>query len=208
MGCPLPGLPRNCGSQEGGHIRWFVRRYATLAGVTFTPDLYAAAVSNVGPSNLITLLSSIPPYWEAGKRSFYARVGDPSTPAGRSQLEKQSPLNFVDRIKTPLMVVQGANDPRVNKSESDRIVVALRDRGFPVKYLVAQDEGHGFATPLSNIAMFAEIEQFFAAHLGTRFQATMRPAVAEHVKLLTVDPTSVSTSKGAALERRAGSPPN
>jgi dienelactone hydrolase len=106
------------------------------------------------------------------------------------------------------MVVQGANDPRVNKSESDRIVVALRDRGFPVKYLVAQDEGHGFATPLSNIAMFAEIEQFFAAHLGTRFQATMRPAVAERVKLLTVDPTSVSTSKGAALERRADSPPN
>jgi len=182
--------------------------YATLAGVTFTPDLYAAAVSNVGPSNLITLLSSIPPYWEAGKRSLYARVGDPSTPAGRSQLEKQSPLNFVDRIKTPLMVVQGANDPRVNKSESDRIVVALRDRGFPVKYLVAQDEGHGFATPLSNIAMFAEIEQFFAAHLGTRFQATMRPAVAERVKVLTVDPTSVSASKGAALERRADSPPN
>jgi dipeptidyl aminopeptidase/acylaminoacyl peptidase len=172
--------------------------YATLAGVTFTPNLYAAAVSNVGPSNLITLLSTIPPYWEAGRRSLYARIGDPTTPAGRAQLEKQSPLNFADRIKTPLMVVQGANDPRVNKSESDRIVVALRDRGFPVKYLVAGDEGHGFATPLSTVAMFAVVEQFFAAHLGTRFQASMKPAVAERVKLLTVDPASVSISQAAA----------
>ncbi|HEX6510255.1 MAG TPA: S9 family peptidase [Chloroflexota bacterium] len=179
--------------------------YATLAGVTFTPDLYAAAVSNVGPSNLITLLKSIPPYWEAGRRSLYARVGDPTTPAGREQLTKQSPLNFADRIKTPLMVVQGANDPRVNKSESDRIVIALRDRGFPVKYLVAENEGHGFATPLSNIAVFAEVEQFFAAHLGTRFQATMSPAVAERVKLLTVDPASVATPKAAALEGGADS---
>jgi len=175
--------------------------YATLAGVTFTPNLYAAAVSAVGPSNLITLLNSIPPYWEAGRRSLYARVGDPQTPAGRAQLAKQSPLNFADRIRTPLMVVQGANDPRVNKSESDRIVIALRDRGFPVKYLVATDEGHGFATPLSNIAMFAEIEEFFAAHLGTRFQATMKPAVAERVKRLTVDPASVSAPKSLASDR-------
>jgi dipeptidyl aminopeptidase/acylaminoacyl peptidase len=180
--------------------------YATLAGVTFTPNLYAAAVSAVGPSNLITLLNSIPPYWEAGRRSLYARVGDPQTPAGRAQLAKQSPLNFADRIRTPLMVVQGANDPRVNKSESDRIVIALRDRGYPVKYLVATDEGHGFATPLSNVAMFAEIEEFFAAHLGTRFQATMKPAVAERVKRLTVDPASVSAPKSLASDQTPEQP--
>jgi hypothetical protein len=94
----------------------------------------------------------------------------------------------------------------VNKCESDRIVIALRDRGFPVKYLVATDEGHGFATPLSNIAMFAEIEEFFAAHMGTRFQATMKPAVAERVKRLTVDPASVSAPKSLASDRMPEQP--
>ena len=93
--------------------------YATLAGVAFTPDLYAAAVSIVGPSNLITLLDSIPPYWEAGRKMFYMRMGDPTTPEGKKQLERQSPLNSADKIKTPLLVVQGANDPRVKKAESD-----------------------------------------------------------------------------------------
>src|ERR1044071_5870465 len=120
--------------------------YATLAGVTFTPDLSAAAVSIVGPSNLIPLLESIPPYWEQIRTLFYQRMGDPNTPEGKAQLERQSPLNSASKIKTPLLVVQGANDPRVNKRESDQIVIALRDRGFPVKYLVAPDEGHGFAT--------------------------------------------------------------
>jgi dipeptidyl aminopeptidase/acylaminoacyl peptidase len=111
--------------------------YATLAGVAFTPELYAAAVSIVGPSNLITLLDSIPPYWESIRKVFYQRMGDPSTPEGKAQLQRQSPLNSAGKIKTPLMVVQGANDPRVNKAESDQIVIALRDRGFPVEYLVA-----------------------------------------------------------------------
>ena len=111
--------------------------YATLAGVTFTPDQYAAAVSIVGPSNLITLLESIPPYWEQIRKLFYERMGDPNTPQGRAQLEKQSPLNSASKIKTPLLVIQGANDPRVNKRESDQIVIALRDRGSPVEYMVA-----------------------------------------------------------------------
>ncbi|MGI8787054.1 MAG: S9 family peptidase, partial [Pyrinomonadaceae bacterium] len=117
--------------------------YATLAGVTFTPDLYAAAVAYVAPSNLITLLETIPPYWEAGRIMFYKRMGDPNTPEGKAQLLRQSPLNSADKIKTPLMVVQGANDPRVNIREANQIVVALRDRNYPVEYIVAPDEGHG-----------------------------------------------------------------
>jgi dipeptidyl aminopeptidase/acylaminoacyl peptidase len=115
--------------------------YATLAGVTFTPDLYAAAVAIVAPSNLNTLLTTIPPYWEAARITFSKRMGDTNSPEGRAQLDRQSPLNSADKIKTPLMVVQGANDPRVNKREADQIVVALRDRGYPVQYLLADDEG-------------------------------------------------------------------
>lgn len=132
--------------------------YATLAGVTFTPDIYAAAASFVGPSNLLTLLSTIPPYWEPIRKLFHERMGDPSTAEGRAQLERQSPLNSAAKIKTPLLVIQGANDPRVKQAESDQIVVALRDRGFPVEYLVAADEGHGFARPVNNLATFAALD--------------------------------------------------
>lgn len=165
--------------------------YATLAGVAFTPDLYAAAVSIVGPSNLITLLDSIPPYWEAARKVFHQRMGDPSTPEGKAQLQRQSPLNSAAKIKTPLMVVQGANDPRVNKAESDQIVIALRDRGFPVEYLVAPDEGHGFARPVNNMAMIAAAEKFFAHYLGGRYQEEMTPEVATRLKEITVDPKTV-----------------
>lgn len=114
--------------------------YATLAGVTFTPDLYAA-VAIVAPSNLITLLESIPPYWEAIRAIFHTRMGDPRTPEGRARLLRQSPLTHADRIKTPLTIVHGANDPRVKRSEADQIVTALRDLGFPVEYLVAPARG-------------------------------------------------------------------
>ena len=169
--------------------------YATLAGVTFTPDEYAAAVSIVGPSNLITLLESIPPYWEQIRKLFYERMGDPNTPEGKAQLERQSPLNYADKIKTPLLVVQGANDPRVNKRESDQIVIALRDRGFPVEYLVAPDEGHGFARPVNNMAMFAASEKFLAKYLGGRYQETMTPEVAQRLKDITVDPKTVTMPK-------------
>ena len=117
--------------------------YATLAGITFTPDLYAAAVAEVAPSNLITLLEAIPPYWESGRAQFYKRMGDPTTPEGKAQLLRQSPLTHVSKIKTPLLITQGANDPRVNKRESDQIVLALRERNYPVEYLLAPDEGHG-----------------------------------------------------------------
>ncbi len=165
--------------------------YATLAGLAFTPEVYAAGVSIVGPSNLITLLNSIPPYWESIRKVFMQRMGDPSTPEGRAQLERQSPLNHANKIKSPLLVIQGANDPRVNKAESDQIVVALRERGFPVEYLVAPDEGHGFARPVNNMAMLALAEKFLAKHLGGRFQETMTPDVAKRLQEITVDPKTV-----------------
>ena len=121
--------------------------YATLAGVAFTPDVYAAAVDLFGPSNLITLLDSIPPYWEPIRKMFHVRMGDPTTPEGKALLVERSPLTSASKIKTPLLIAQGANDPRVNHAESEQIVVALRDRGFPVEYLLIPDEGHGFARP-------------------------------------------------------------
>lgn len=169
--------------------------YAVLAGVTYTPDLYAAAVSIVGPSNLNTLLDSIPPYWASFREVFHKRMGDPSTPEGRDRLERQSPLNHVEKIKTPLMIVQGANDPRVKKSESDQIVVALRDRNYPVQYLLAEDEGHGFQRPVNNMALFAEAEKFLAQYLKGRYQETIKDDVEMRLKEITVDPQTVSMSK-------------
>ena len=166
--------------------------YATLAGLAFTPDVYACGVSIVGPSNLITLLNSIPPYWESIRKVFHLRMGDPGTPEGLAQLERQSPLNSANKIKAPLLVVQGANDPRVNKHESDQIVVALRDRGFAVEYIVAPDEGHGFARPVNNMAMLAAAEKFLARHLGGRYQESMKPEVATRLGEITVDPKTVT----------------
>ena len=169
--------------------------YATLAGVAFTPDLYAAAVSIVGPSNLITLLESIPPYWEAGRIIFHERMGNPTTPEGRKQLERQSPLNSAQKIRTPLLVAQGANDPRVKKAESEQIVMALRDRGFPVEYILAPDEGHGFARPVNNMSLFAAAEAFFSKHLTGRYQKEMPADVATRLKEITVDPKTVTLTK-------------
>ena len=169
--------------------------YATLAGVAFTPDVYAAGVSIVGPSNLITLLESIPPYWEQIRKLFYERMGDPNTAEGKAQLLRQSPLTAAAKIKTPLLVIQGANDPRVTKRESDQIVIALRDRGFPVEYMVAPDEGHGFARPVNNMAMFAIAEKFLAKYLGGRYQETMTPEVTQRLKEITVDVKTVTLPK-------------
>ena len=173
--------------------------YATLAGITYTPDLYAAAVAIVAPSNLNTLLGSIPPYWEQIRQTFYKRMGDPNTPEGKAQLERQSPLNHVDKIKTPLMIVQGANDPRVKKTEADQIVIALRDRNYPVQYLLADDEGHGFQRPVNNMAMFAVAEKFLANYLKGRYQETMTDAVGKRLKEITVDPKNVSMAKKADM---------
>jgi dipeptidyl aminopeptidase/acylaminoacyl peptidase len=169
--------------------------YATLAGVTFTPDVYSAAVAIVAPSNLKTLLESVPPYWESIRTVFYKRMGDPNTPEGLAQMKRQSPLFSADKIKTPLMVVQGANDPRVNKREADQIVIALRDRNYPVEYLVAPDEGHGFARPVNNSAMIAASEKFLAKHLGGRYQETMTAEVSKRLGEITVDPKTVVLAK-------------
>ena len=169
--------------------------YAALAGVAFTPDLYRAAVDIVGPSNLLTLLDAIPPYWEAGRKIMYARMADPDTPDGKKWMEERSPLGSADKIKTPLMVVQGANDPRVHRREAEQIVIALRDRGFPVEYLCAPDEGHGFARPVNNLAMFMAVEKFLAKHLNGRYQEGGSPAVTMRLAEITVDPTTVVVSK-------------
>src|SRR5579871_288242 len=169
--------------------------YATLAGVTFTPDLYAAAVDIVGPSNLITLLESIPPYWEAARKVFAVRMGDPKTPEGKKLLIEESPLTSADKIKTPLLVAQGANDPRVNRREAEQIVIALRDRGFPVEYILAPDEGHGFARPVNNLALFMASEKFFAQHLGGRYQEDGTAEEVARLKEISVDPKTVVLAK-------------
>ena len=174
--------------------------YATLAGVAFTPDVYAAAVAIVAPSNLITLLDAIPPYWEAGRKQMYARMADPTTPEGRALLVAESPLTQAKAIVTPLMVVQGKNDPRVNIRESNQIVAAVRDNGKPVQYLVAPDEGHGFARPINNLAMVTAMEGFLVKYLGGRDQKDVPADVEAKLKEITVDPKTVSrdvTLKGA-----------
>ena len=142
--------------------------YATLVGMTFTPDEFACGVDIVGPSNLATLLQTIPPYWEAIKQQFYKRMGDPTTAEGQKLLHDRSPLFKADQIKRPLLIGQGANDPRVNQRESDQIVKAMADKNIPVTYVLFPDEGHGFARPENNIAFNAVAEQFLAKYLGGR----------------------------------------
>jgi hypothetical protein len=124
-------------------------------------------------------------------------MGDPTTAEGKAQLERQSPLNHVAKIKTPLMIVQGANDPRVKKAEADQIVVALRERNYPVEYLLAPDEGHGFARPVNNMAMIMSVEKFLAKHLGGRFQEGGTPETVQRLKEITVDVKTVQMAKKA-----------
>jgi dipeptidyl aminopeptidase/acylaminoacyl peptidase len=180
--------------------------YATLAGVAFTPKVYAAAVAYVAPSNLITLLDAIPPYWEAGRKQMYTRMGDPTTAQGKALLVAESPLTQAKAIVTPLLVVQGKNDPRVNVRESDQIVAAVRDNGKPVKYIVAPDEGHGFARPINILAYVTAMEDFFAQYLGGRSQKEVPADVAANLKDITVDPKTVSgaVSLKGALAPGAG----
>ncbi|MEO1392383.1 MAG: alpha/beta fold hydrolase [Cyanobacteria bacterium J06634_5] len=165
--------------------------YATLAGLAFTPERYAAGASIVGPSSLITLMENIPPYWIPIQDSMDLRVGDPTDPVDRERLQAQSPLFSADRIQMPLLVVQGENDPRVLQQESDQIVKALRDLNRPVEYLVAEDEGHGFRKEINALAMTAALERFFAEHLGGRYQAEMSPELEAQLEVLTVDVDTV-----------------
>jgi len=161
--------------------------YATLAGLTFTPDEYAAGVSIVGPSNLFTLLDTIPPYWESARVMFHKRMGNPNTEEGRAQLKRQSPFFHAQNIKVPLLVAQGANDPRVKKSESDQIVIAMRDHDLQVEYLNFPDEGHGFANPKNNMAFIAVMEAFLSKHLGGRYQKDIPDDLKEIIEKVTVD---------------------
>ena len=140
--------------------------YAALAGATFTPDLYACAVSYVGPSNLFTLLESIPPYWKPFLEMEYEEIGDPEK--DKDLLQAVSPVFHADNIKIPLLVAQGANDPRVNKAESDQIVEAVRKSGHEVIYLVKENEGHGFHNEENRFDFYHELEKFFRKYLGSR----------------------------------------
>jgi dipeptidyl aminopeptidase/acylaminoacyl peptidase len=178
--------------------------YATLAGVTFTPDLYAAGVSIVGPSSILTLLNSIPPYWVPVKKIFSVRVGDLESPQDVERMKSQSPLYSAERIMAPLLVIQGANDPRVKKAESDQIVIALRHLGREVEYLVAPDEGHGFANEDNSLAMFAAIERFLARHLGGRYQEAMAPEVAERLAVLETEEDTLKLAAAASTKPSSG----
>ena len=174
--------------------------YATLAGLAFTPDLYACGVDIVGPSNIFTLLESIPAYWEAGRAMLYGMVGDPSTEEGKKRIQEASPLFSADKIVKPLLIIQGANDPRVKKAEADQIVIALRDKGKTVSYLLADDEGHGFRKPVNQMAMFAETERFLAGILGGRYQDGMPQDVAERLTELKVDISKVTYEPKKAVQ--------
>jgi len=165
--------------------------YATLAGLTFTPEKFACGVDIVGPSNLETLLSTIPPYWAPMVKIFHERMGNPETEEGKALLRAASPLYKADRIEKPLLIGQGANDPRVKQSESDQIVGAMQKAGIPVTYVLYPDEGHGFAKPANNIAFWAIAENFLAECLGGRAEGigdVLEPSTAqivegrEHVK--------------------------
>ncbi|WP_254173046.1 S9 family peptidase [Planktothrix pseudagardhii] len=142
--------------------------YATLVGLTFTPDVFACGVDIVGPSNIITLMQSIPPYWEPIRKNFYHRVGNLDTEA--DFLKARSPLFFVDRIEKPLLIGQGANDPRVKQAESEQIFEAMKQAGKPVEYVLYTDEGHGFARPENRLHFYAIAEEFLAKYLGGRFE--------------------------------------
>jgi dipeptidyl aminopeptidase/acylaminoacyl peptidase len=144
--------------------------YSTLAGLTMYPEVFACGADQVGPVNLITLLESTPPYWKAMLEMFTTRVGDHRTEEGRALLQKHSPLTYVDQIRAPLLIGQGANDPRVKQAESDQIVAAMRSKGIPVTYVLYPDEGHGFARPENNFSFNAITEAFLARVLGGRVE--------------------------------------
>jgi dipeptidyl aminopeptidase/acylaminoacyl peptidase len=140
--------------------------YATLVALTYTPEEFACGVDIVGPSNLVTLLQSIPPYWAPMRALFDKRVGHLENE--EEFLRSRSPLHKADQIVRPLLIGQGANDPRVKQPESDQIVTAMRANEKPVEYIVFEDEGHGFVRPENNLRFFAATEQFLARYLGGR----------------------------------------
>ncbi len=152
-----------------GIMGWSYGGYATLVGLSFTPEVFACGVDGVGPSNLVTLVESFPPYWRPRLAArWYPFVGNPADSADRVDMLSRSPISRVDRIRSPLLIAQGANDPRVKKEQSDSMVASLEKRGVSVEYLVFADEGHGFARPENNLRFYAAAEAFLAKHLGGR----------------------------------------
>ena len=142
--------------------------YATRVGLTFTPDVFACGVDMVGPSNLNTLLKSIPPYWAPMLETMARQVGDPRTEEGKKLLESRSPLTRVEAITKPLLIGQGYNDPRVKFMEAEQIVSAMERKGLLVTYVLYPDEGHGFQRPQNRLSFYAVAEAFLAKHLGGR----------------------------------------
>src|SRR5580698_4874597 len=133
--------------------------YAALAGLAFTPELYAAGVDYDGPSNLFTLLAGLPPYWEPFRQMWYEMVGDPER--DEPLLRAASPLFSAERIRAPLLVIQGGNDPRVKHGEAEQIVAALRQRRVAVTYIAKAHEGHGFSNEANRLAVYVAMEKFF-----------------------------------------------
>ena len=149
---------------------WSYGGYASLVGMTFTPELFACGVAVVAPSSLVSLLESAPPHWKPSLAIWRALVGDHTTDHGRAFLRSRSPLTHVDRIRAPLLIGHGANDPRVKKAEADQIVSAMSAKGLPVTYVVYGDEGHGLRRPENRLSFFAVAEAFLSRHLGGRCQ--------------------------------------
>jgi dipeptidyl aminopeptidase/acylaminoacyl peptidase len=162
--------------------------YAALAGATFTPDVYSAVISICGPSSLVTLTESFPAYYRPLlEGSWFSWVGDPQNKKDRMQLQAQSPINYVDNIKAPVLLIQGANDPRVKQSESEIIAKKMVEKKLSVEYILAEDEGHGFVKHNNRLAMAHGIEQFLAQHIGGRKTETMDVAIKKHLVKLKVD---------------------
>jgi len=158
--------------------------YSTLVGLTMTPDTFACGVDIVGPSNLATLIATISPYWKAFFEEFASRVGDPRTEEGKKLLAERSPLTHADKIKKPLLIGQGANDPRVKQAESDQIVSSMKAKNLPVTYVLYPDEGHGFARPANRTSFYAIAEGFLSQCLGGRYEPVGNDFKGSSVKVL------------------------
>ena len=168
--------------------------YAALVGLTFTPDVFACGIDYAGPASLITTIEAFPPYWKPLlSRFFYPFVGNPSDRADREDMKNRSPLNFVERIKAPLLIYQGANDPRITRQEADAIAKAVHKRGLPVHYLLAKDEGHGLDNPENAMAISRAMEKFLASCLGGRAEEKVEPAIEARIRELTVDLKTLAT---------------
>ena len=190
QGVAEPGRIAIMGGSYGG--------YAVLASMTRNPELYACGVDIVGPANLETLIATMPPYWAPIRSQLTRAVGDPATAEGLALMRERSPVHQADRLRKPLLIAQGANDPRVKQAESDQMVAAMQANGIPVTYLLYPDEGHGFARPENNLAFHAVAEAFLARHLGGRvepFAAGEIEASSLHV---------LQGGEGLGLPRRPG----